>query len=79
MDRKYLAPDNVKVYDDMADHDNGGLPITTVQRVPYTLHGMDYYQVGGALRPGWVDRDEPGMPPFLVLHGPGSTMKTEAA
>lgn len=79
MDRKYRKADRVNVYGHMADHDNGGAPITTLSIVPYSYGGMDYYEVEGVVRPGWIDRNDTTADAFVVVTGPGSTMRTEAA
>lgn len=57
MDRAYKAPDTVNVYPTPECKNSGQHPITQVQRVPYSMHGMENYKYKNAMYPGYVDGD----------------------
>jgi hypothetical protein len=49
MDRQYLRPHKVNVY-------QGDKLVKVVRTKPYSIHGFDSYKVEGRLLPGYVDR-----------------------
>lgn len=55
MDREYLAPDNVTVYETATKPALDQKPLAKVQIKPYRRAGFDYYVYRGRLYDGYVD------------------------
>jgi hypothetical protein len=74
MDRCYKRAERVNVYPTLAAMNRGQPPIKTVERVPYSRAGTDYYEVNGKVRPGWRDSSDPTADACVALEGPGSAI-----
>lgn len=68
MDRAYKAADAVRIYATKpARGEHDAHPFKTVQLVPYSLHGFNYYKVNGRLFPAYLTTDGAA---FVALDNP---------
>lgn len=78
MDRSYKRAERVNVYQTLNGMNTGQPPVATVERVPYSRAGFDYYMVEGKCRPGWRDQQDATADACVCLEGPGSEISQGA-
>ena len=59
MDRKYLAPHKVHVFNTLTDVEQGLDPVKVVGIVPHSHCGFDNYLIDGVPYPGYVFGSDP--------------------
>ncbi len=69
MDRMYMAPHRVAVYDSQADK-TAGRTHRIENLVPYPHQGYDNYVVDGVMYPGFLDSARLGVDACVVLTNP---------
>lgn len=59
MDRQYLAPHKVRVFNTLTDVEQGLDPVKVVEIVPHSHCGFDNYLIDGVPYPGYVFGSDP--------------------